>query len=129
VSAAATALNLPPAHILRWFGRQAIPILADRYSGFFTPHRSTRPFLLSLNSIIHPEVHKLYPGADCPVFQFRDAEDGTLMIGYHSPRRLCALAHGFIDGAADHYAETADLHHLSCMHEGDSECLLRISFH
>src|SRR5690349_8670133 len=55
VMAASGALGIPPNEVLRWFGREAMPILADRYPGFFKPHKTTRPFLLSLNSIIHPE--------------------------------------------------------------------------
>src|SRR5262245_24656079 len=64
VVAAASALALPANDVLRWFGQQAMPVLAQRYPGFFTPHATTRPFILSLNNIIHPEVRKVYPGAD-----------------------------------------------------------------
>lgn len=92
VGAASSALSLPPADVLRWFGRQAMPLLAERYSAFFAPHTSTRSFLTSLNSIIHPEVHKLYAGAHCPHFHFDDAPDGALLIGYNSPAG-CATSH------------------------------------
>ena len=66
VEAASRALNMPSQEVLRWFGREAMPRLAKRYPAFFEAHQSVRPFILSLNSIIHPEVHKLYPGAHCP---------------------------------------------------------------
>lgn len=127
VGAASSALSLPPADVLRWFGRQAMPLLAERYSAFFAPHTSTRSFLTSLNSIIHPEVHKLYAGAHCPHFHFDDAPDGALLIGYNSPRRLCDLAHGFIEGAADHYQENIRLDHPHCMAHGDRHCVIRMT--
>jgi hypothetical protein len=128
VGAAAQMLGLTPFEVLRWFGQQAIPLLFDRYPGFFSSQASTRPFVLSVNSIIHPEVRKIYPGADVPTFEFRDAPEGRLMMGYLSPRRLCALAQGFIEGAATHYGETAIVEHRECMHKGDKRCLCHISF-
>ena len=76
VGAAARHLNVDPMAVLRWFGQKAMPLLARRYPAFFEAQTSIRPFLLSLNSIIHPEVRKIYPGADVPVFDFEDAEDG-----------------------------------------------------
>jgi hypothetical protein len=129
VKAASDALDLPPNDVVRWFGRQAIPRFAQRYPAFFTTYASTRPFVLALNTIIHPEVRKIYTGAQCPQFDFRDADDGALLIGYHSPRKLCAIAHGFIEGVADHYHEHVEVKHLECMHHGDEQCLLHLTVH
>jgi hypothetical protein len=127
VAAAAEQLQLPPNEVLRWFGRQAMVVLAERYPAFFQPHKTARPFILSVNSIIHPEVGKLYPGALTPRFDFSESEDG-LLLRYHSQRRLCALAQGFIEGAAKYYGETASCHHLRCLHNGDSECRVQLRF-
>ena len=128
VEAASNALNVPPGDVLRWFGKEAMPSLARRYPGFFRGHGSSRPFILSVNQIIHPEVRKLYPGADVPLFDFSDAPDGALMMGYRSPRKLCALAQGFIEGAAAHFHESVAVEHQACMHDGDAECRLRLAF-
>ena|SRR5579872_4899447 len=129
VDAASTALKLSSDSVLRWFGRNAMPLLAQRYPAFFEPHRSARPFILTLNSIIHPEVRKLYAGAHCPHFHFEEDSDRALLMGYRSPRRLCALAHGFIEGAAAHYHETAEVEHRQCMSHGDDRCVLRVLIH
>lgn len=126
VGAASAALDISPAACLRWFGREAMPLLAQRYPSFFASHRATLPFILSVNDIIHPEVRKIHPGAHCPVFRFEQATGGTLKMGYKSPRNLCALAEGFIEGAADHFGETALVEHLRCTIKGDSECLLGV---
>jgi hypothetical protein len=128
VGAASRLFGLTPFEVLRWFGAQAIPLLLGRYPRFFTSQPSTRPFVLSVNNIIHPEVRKIQPGADCPTFDFRNAPDGGLIMGYVSPRRLCALAQGFIEGAATHYGETVIFEHRECMHQGDNRCLCYISF-
>ena len=128
VQAASQALGVPPREMLRWFGEAAMPRLAKRYPAFFSMHHATRPFVVSVNHIIHPEVLKLYPGADLPVFDFADGPEGTLVMGYRSPRKLCALAQGFVEGAAAHYHECVTVEHLACMHDGDPECRLRIAF-
>ena len=128
VATAATALTLTPAAVLRWFGQQSMPILAERYPQFFAGHESARTFILSVNSIIHPEVRKLYAGASCPFFHFREEENGALKMGYQSSRKLCYLAHGFVQGAAAHYHEQVAIEHLSCMHRGDKQCLVEIKW-
>jgi hypothetical protein len=128
VAVAAQIVGRTPFEVLRWFGTQAIPLLFDRYPGFFTPQSSTRPFLLSVNNIIHPEVRKVYPGAQVPTFEFIEDPAGGLLMGYRSPRRLCALAQGFTEGAAAHYGETVVFEHRECMHRGDERCLCHISF-
>lgn len=128
VAAAASALNLTHFDVLRWFGNQAMPLLFERYPAFFVGQTSCRPFLLSVNHIIHPEVRKVYPGAQVPTFQFSDGPDGSLIMGYDSPRRLCALAQGFAEGAATHYGESLHFEHLQCMHRGDERCVCTIYF-
>jgi len=128
VLAASNALARSPAEVLRWFGQEAMPVLAERYPPFFRAHSSTRPFILSVNDIIHPEVRKVYPGADVPIFDFRDDTDGALLMGYQSSRKLCALAQGFVEGAAAHYGETLNFEHLNCMHKGDPKCVFRLYF-
>lgn len=129
VDAASKALNLPTQDVLRWFGQRAIPSMVARYPVFFSSHTETRSFLLTLNNVIHPEVHKLYPGANTPMFDFGVGDDGGLIIGYSSSRKLCALAEGFMQGAAKHFQEQADITQSQCMHEGASKCVLHVRFH
>lgn len=128
VGAAAAKLDKSPAEILRWFGKSAIPALALRFPAFFETPSNTRNFLLSVNTIIHPEVRKLYSGAGCPHFRFHHAGDAELVIGYSSPRKLCALAEGFIEGTAAHYGEQVTVAHRDCMHTGASACQLAVQW-
>ena len=118
---------MPAEDIIRWFGRNALPLLAKSYPKFFEPHDSTRPFVLTLNDIIHPEVRKLYPGADVPVFDFDTSSDEVLVMDYVSRRQLCSFAEGLIEGAADHYGETVSIEQSQCMGRGDSKCVLEIT--
>lgn len=124
LAAAGEALGNDRDAMLRWFGRAAMPTLSLRFPNFFEPHVSGRTFVLGLNSIVHAEVRKLYPGAGCPEFDIR--EDGrAVLMGYRSPRRMCALAHGFLEGLADHYAERVVVDHLECALHHDDRCLIR----
>ena len=128
VTAASEALNLPAQDLIRWFGREALPSLAQAYPAFFAPHTDTRSFLLTLNDIIHPEVRKLYPGADVPDFEFTQLPGGNLRMGYGSHRRLCAFAEGLIEGAAAHFAQFVAISQPRCMVRGDATCELEIEF-
>jgi hypothetical protein len=127
VSAAADALDMPCDDVVFWFGRNALPLFAGRYPQLFEPHVSAQPFVLTLNDIIHPEVRKLYPGADVPEFDF-DIGEGILMMGYRSPRKLCSFAEGLLTGAADHYRERVTIEQPLCMKRGDDRCVLEIAF-
>jgi Haem-NO-binding len=125
VAAASEMLGRGEQEVVRWFGREALPLLADRYPDFFEPHTSTKPFLLTLNRIIHPEVRKLYPGADVPNFEFGES-NGSLTMSYSSGRRLCAFGEGLVEGAAAHYGETVEISQPRCMRRGDASCEFEI---
>lgn len=128
VGAASQRLGLPPGDIVSWFGRNAMPLLSHHYGKVFANHTSTRAFVLTLNSIIHPEVRKMYPGADVPNFDFDTSSPDVLVMHYRSKRQMCSFAEGLLLGAADHFQETAHIDHPLCMHRGDPHCELRIRF-
>lgn len=128
VQTAATTLGQPPDDVVRWLGRDAIPLLAQRYPVFFDAHTSTIPFLLTLNDVIHPEVRKLFPGAYAPTFEFDQPHPNVLAIGYHSYRDLCPLAEGLVLGAADHYGERVTIEQSECTRRGADRCVLVCTF-
>jgi hypothetical protein len=128
VGAASKVLDKPPREVLRWFGRSAMPLMAERFPTLFEPYRSSRDFILSVNSVIHPEVRKVYVGAACPYIDLREEADGTLTVGYRSARRMCGLAQGFMEGAAAHFGDTIAIEHRQCMDGGDAKCTLAVSW-
>lgn len=128
VRAASDETGMAPAEVVRWFGREAQGILTARYPEFFAPHDHARAFVLTLNDIIHPEVRKLYPGADVPDFGFDTSDPGVLRMTYHSERAMCAFAEGLLEGAARHYGQRAEIVQPRCMHRGDDHCLLEVRF-
>lgn len=126
VAEISSSRQLTANEVIRWFGRHSLPLLAEKYPKFFEPHHTTRPFLLTLNTIIHPEVRKIYPGADVPVFDFDTSDEDALIIGYHSARKMCAFAEGLIEGAAAHFGEKVELTQPKCMLCGDEKCDIKV---
>jgi hypothetical protein len=127
VGAACTTTRLAPADLLRMLGRNSMPKLFERYPHLFDSAPDARSFILGLNTIIHPEVRKLYAGASCPHFQFTQGEQ-RLTLGYNSPRKLCHLAEGFVAGLADHFGETIAISQSTCMHDGDAACHIDLAW-
>lgn len=126
VAAAMQALSLDRNQVLRWFGQNAMPVLSELYPAFFDGPSSAREFTAGVNTIIHAEVRKLYPDSACPHFRMKDAPDGGLVMDYLSVRNMCALAQGFVEGAAAHYGEQVDFRHLACTAHGDPHCTFEI---
>lgn len=127
VSAGARRLDVDQQALIRWFGHTALPLLAQRYGAFFDGHSSLATFLPTLNDVIHAEVRKLYPDAVVPTFDFLEVSSESVVMAYTSPRHLCALAEGFIEGAADHFGETATIDQRACMVRGDERCVIAVS--
>lgn len=128
IGAGAAALGQPADDLVRSIGPHAVGGLVARYPHFVAPHDSVRPFLLTLNDVIHAEVRKLHPDARPPDFWFEDDDPDVLLVHYRSDRRLCALAVGMIEGAAEHFGEVARITHVQCMHDGADHCVLHASF-
>ena len=127
VAAASAKTGNPEDDVVRWFGHKCLPLLAKRYPDFFTPHKTTKSFMLTLNEVIHSEVRKLFPGAYAPSFDFKEGED-TLELAYESHRNLCSFAEGLIEGAAEHFAEQVSITQSECTKRGDDRCILVTSF-
>lgn len=128
VAAASAATGRDATDLVRWFGREALPLLYERYPVFFDTRSDTRSFLLTLNDVIHPEVRKLFPGAYAPSFDVSGEDEEALLLAYESHRGLCAFAEGLILGTGDHYQEQLVVDQPECTLRGDARCILRTSF-
>ncbi len=128
VGAASQKLGVPPPHVVRWIGASVVPMMAAQHPDFFAPHTCTRTFLLTLNTVIHPEVRKLYPEAEAPDFDFDTSDPDVLRMTYRSARKMCAFAEGLIEGSARHYGEQVEIGHERCMHSGADACVLALRF-
>jgi hypothetical protein len=131
VAAAETVSGIPGAELVKEFGRYMLPSFVKSHPVFFAGKPTLRDFLLTVDRVIHVEVRKLYPDAGLPTFSYNDAEGdrSKLVMIYKSPRKLCALSEGLIDGAANYFGEEYRLEHSVCMHKGADHCELKMEFY
>jgi hypothetical protein len=61
--------------------------------------------LEKIDSFIHAEVKKLYPGAKPPKFDVNRTSDKAMELLYQSPRCMGNVAEGLILGCAAYYGE------------------------
>jgi hypothetical protein len=104
---AATGVAAP--ELLRSFGIHLFGRFAALYPVFFFEADSALGFLGSIETYIHGEVQKLYPGAEFPYFECRSPGAGRLEMMYRSSRALADLAGGLIQGCILHFRETIEL--------------------
>ena len=128
VVAASELTGASPGDVLRWFGTEAIAIFHARYPELFAGHSHSTALLARLNDVIHPEVRKLYPGAEVPEFDFELGGRESIVIIYRSSKRLCALAEGLIQGTARMYGESVTIAHPRCLLRSDESCRLECAF-
>lgn len=122
----ATGIPLPDA--LGSFGRFCFPKLAERFPAFVTPYNHPKPFLKTVDSVIHIEVRKLYRDAEPPSFTFEEPSPDTLIMRYHSKRKLCLFMEGMIEGVAEYYKSPIKQRQKRCMLEGGSDCEFELIF-
>lgn len=113
--------------LVRAFGHYVLGKFAEMHPEFFEGH-DLKSFLKSVHDVIHVEVKKLHPDAILPEFTYDDPAPDRLVMNYHSPRKLCALAEGLITGASEKFGETVRLDHSTCVHTGADRCVLSLNF-
>lgn len=95
--------------LLKAFGKYLFGILIRSYPQFGEGISSSLDLLESIEEYIHVEVRKLYPDAELPRFECSRPKDGQLRMLYESSRHFEDLCEGLIQGAIDHYNETATI--------------------
>lgn len=128
VSALSTKTNIPAGNLVKAFGNYLFEILYRTSPSDISQIHDLKTFLLSIDSMIHKEVKRLYPKAYLPSFSYNDTGDNTLEIFYQSDRQLCELAEGLIIGAAEHFSQPITLTHPECLHHGDKHCKIIVHF-
>jgi len=121
--------GVPAGALVTAFGEYMFPFLAKRYPVFFSDDKDLKRFLLSIEKVVHVEVHKLYPNAELPRFEYEEGPNGELVMIYRSFRKMCPLAVGLINGASKHFNQPVAINHPICMnHDHSDHCRLEISF-
>jgi hypothetical protein len=106
----------------------AASTFARLYSLLFKLQPTARDFLLTVETPIHDVVRQALPQARPPELAVTDLGDEGLEIVYASPRRICAMLRGLVEGTGRVYDETIEVEELECMHHGASACRFRLRF-
>lgn len=91
--------------LLEHFGAHMFGHFTRVYGRFFANTPSCFDFLGRIESYIHVEVSKLYPGAELPAFTYPVREPSRLVMEYRSPRGMAAFAQGLIGASIEHFGE------------------------
>ena len=133
--AGVTTLNgithVKPDTLLREFGYYFILNGLTRHlcAYLLTQVNSARDLLLTMHDA-HEQMSRLPEGLTPPLFEYRiqHTRPTELTIIYDSPRKLCSVLLGAIEGAAERYGEKVSVVEQTCMKHGASVCRFRIHF-
>lgn len=121
------ALDMPAEKVIGIFGEYLFDQLDVRHPSFVAHANGLKDFLMSVDTVIHGEVLKLYTNPNLPRFEYQDRGDNELTMHYRSPRKLCILAEGLVRGAAKRFGQEITIEHPICMHNGADHCQLDVS--
>lgn len=132
VSAACRVTGEPADKLLREYGRYFIINGLTRHlcAYILTQVHSGRELLLAMHDA-HEQMSRLPDGLTPPLFKYAalpDNEPNGLTLIYDSPRKLCTLLMGAIEGAAMRYGERVHIVEQTCMKRGDTACRFEIHF-
>ncbi len=126
VAALSEKTEITQTDLLQVFGRYLFSVLISRHPVFVDNEPDYFEFLKSIDGVIHKEVNKLYTNPNLPKMDWQQDDPDLLILSYTSPRKLCYLAVGLIEGAAAYYDTEIEFDHGPCMHEGADACTFEI---
>jgi hypothetical protein len=106
----------------------AATTFARLYSVLFKASPTARDFLLTVETPIHEIVREAMPEARPPQLGVTDLGPDRLEIVYASPRKICAMLRGLVEGTGRAYGEVVEVHELECMHRGAQSCRFELRF-
>lgn len=128
VGTASRITGTPAEALVRAFGRFLFPRLAASYPVFMKKDMSAKSFLMSVDRVIHVEVRKLDASTGLPTIEYEEPSPDRLTMIYRSPRALCALAEGLIEGVGAHFGEAITIAQPTCLHRGADHCRIECTF-
>lgn len=120
--------GVPQSDLICTYGEYLFGKLTAFFPGLVPAQATLKQFLKSIDRVIHVEVRKIHPNAELPTIKYEDPAPNQLVLLYHSPRKLCALARGLMQGASAHYHAPLDIQETACMHHGATDCRFELTF-
>jgi hypothetical protein len=117
--------------LLREYGRYFIlnGLTSHLCAYLLTPVRSAGELLLAMRDA-HTQMRRCPDGLTPPVFGFEAllGKHNTFVLIYDSPRQLCPVLFGAIEGAGERYGEVTHMIERTCMKRGARVCRFEVSF-
>ena len=129
IGAVAKFADLAEKSVMVQFGAYFVSAtMAETYPHYFAlAGSSVREVLTNLNRI-HREVTHGVADAQPPDFTVENLPDGRILLGYDSPRGLCAVVHGIVLGLGQRFNEQVKVREIACISNGDDGCVMEVSF-
>lgn len=131
VAAASRITGLPADTLLYEYGRYFIMNGLTRHlcAYLLTQVHNGRDLLLAMHDA-HEQMSRIPDGLTPPLFQYESIHNDPqgLILIYDSPRKLCTLLRGAIEGAGLRYGERVQAVEHTCMKRGDPTCRFEIHF-
>jgi hypothetical protein len=131
VGTASRITGLPADTLLREFGCYFMTNGLTRHlcAYLLTQVQSGRDLLLAMHDA-HEQMGRIPDGLTPPLFQYEalQSDPHGLILAYDSPRKLCSVLLGAIEGAALRYGECVQIVEQTCMKRGDPTCRFELHF-
>jgi hypothetical protein len=116
--------------LLRSFGRFLAPALVrvGLEKEWLLPNMHTAAILRRVDTLIHRRLREHNPNLSPPHLHPYWVDVNLVQIAYDSPRRLCPLLIGLVEGMATHFNEPIEVKETACMLQGAPECEISIRF-
>lgn len=121
---ASSLTGRPRDDLLLDFGGFIVPGLLNLYGVLLDRRWDLLEILENIEGTIHRVVRLRHPGARPPYLSTVRSGQDEVKILYNSPRRMCALGKGIIQGLQSHYGERLHISDETCMHQGDELCTI-----
>jgi Haem-NO-binding len=123
--------GMPIATLLREYGRYFILNgLTDHLCAYLlTRVHSGRELLLMMRDA-HTQMRRTPDNVTPPLFMYEpiSLNPQEFALIYESPRKLCSILYGAIEGAAERYGEQVNIIERTCMHQGGAVCRFDLRF-
>ncbi len=126
VTAVANAEGRSVPDLLVNYGRYFVQWAKPSYTTSFQAPNA-KEFLKSI-ARIHALVRTVNPNADPPEIRWEEPAPDRLVIHYGSPRQLCPVVRGMVEGVANEYRQEVAIEETTCQHRGDRECRFELKF-
>ncbi len=129
VGAACKLTKQPVEVLLREYGRYFIlnGLTRHRCAYLLNQVQHARELLLVMRDA-HAQMGRTPDGLTPPLFRYETRAPDTLTLIYDSPRQLCPLLWGAIEGAAERYGEHVHIEERTCLKRRDPECRFELRF-